>query len=161
MGKRAADALAAAVGDHGTVAYFFATPNSYVANQRDHAFLKTITGNYPNIKVIAKQGIADPNRAQDQANAVLLEHPHLSGVYVTFSQPPAEGVLAALHANSNTTTKLVSLDLDELLALDMATAGTRSRSSRTRRTSSARRWRSPRRMGCSARRLRPSSSSRR
>ena len=123
MGKRAADALAAAVGDHGTVAYFFRDANSYVANQRDQAFLKTITGNYPNIKVIAKQGIADPNRAQDQANAVLLEHPRLSGVYVTFSQPPAEGVLAALHANSNTTTKLVSLDLDEPLALDMATGG--------------------------------------
>jgi ribose transport system substrate-binding protein len=123
MGKRAADALAAAVGDHATVAYFFRDANSYVANQRDQAFLKTITGNYPNVSVVAKQGIADPNRAQSQANAVLLKYPRLSGAYVTFSQPPAEGVLAALRANGNTTTKLVSLDLDEPLALDMAKGG--------------------------------------
>jgi ribose transport system substrate-binding protein len=123
MGKRAADALAAAVGGKGTIAYFFRDANSYVANQRDQAFLKTITGNYPNVEVVAKQGIADPNQAQDQANATLLKNPRLTGVYVTFSQPPAEGVLAALRANGNTKTKLVSLDLDEPLALDMAKGG--------------------------------------
>jgi ribose transport system substrate-binding protein len=123
MGKRAADALAAAVGERGTVAYLFRDANSYVTNQRDQAFLKTITGNYPNVKVVAKQGVADPNRTQDQANAILVKHPGLSGAYVTFSQPPAEGVLAALRANGNTTTKLVSLDLDEPLALDMAKGG--------------------------------------
>ena len=123
MGKRAADALAAAVGDRGTIAYFFHDANHFVTNQRDQAFLKTITGNYPNVKVVAKQGIADPNKAQDEANAVLLKKPHLSGAYVTFSQPPGEGVLAGLRANGNTTTKLVSLDLDEPLALDMAKGG--------------------------------------
>lgn len=123
MGKRAADALAAAVGGKGTIAYFFREANSYVTNQRDQAFLRTITGNYPNVKVVAKQGIADPNRAEDQANAILLKNPRLSGAYVTFSQPPAEGVLAALRATDNTTTKLVSLDLDEPLALDMAKGG--------------------------------------
>jgi ribose transport system substrate-binding protein len=123
MGKRAADALAAAVGDRGTIAYFFRDANSYVTNQRDQAFLKTIETNYPNVRVVAKQGIADPNQAEDEAAAVVLKHPDLSGVYVTFSQPPAEGVLAALRANGNTTTKLVSLDLDEPLALDMAKGG--------------------------------------
>jgi ribose transport system substrate-binding protein len=123
MGKRAADALAATVGDKGTVAYFFHDANHYVTNERDQAFLKTITRNYPRVKVIAKRGIADPNKAQDEANAVLLENPDLSGAYVTFSQPPAEGVLAALRANGNTTTRIVSLDLDEQLALDMAKGG--------------------------------------
>jgi ribose transport system substrate-binding protein len=123
MGKRAADALAAAVGDKGKVAYFFRDANSYVTNQRDQAFLKTLTGNYPNVEVVAKQGIADPNKAQDQANAVLLANPKLSGAYVTFAQPPAEGVLASLRANGDTTTKIVTLDLDEPLALDMAKGG--------------------------------------
>ena len=123
MGKRAADALAAAVGDKGTAAYLFHDANHYVTNQRDQAFLKTITLNYPNIDVVAKHGIADPNKAQDEANAVLLDHPDLSGVYVTFSQPPAEGVLASLRSNGNTTTKIVSLDLDDVLALDMAKGG--------------------------------------
>jgi ribose transport system substrate-binding protein len=123
MGRRAADALAAAIGGKGTVAYLFHDANHFVTNQRDQAFLKTITASYPGIKVVAKQGIADPSQAQDQANAVLLKHPDLSGIYVTFAQPPGEGVLAALRANGNTTTKLVTLDLDEPLALDMAKGG--------------------------------------
>jgi ribose transport system substrate-binding protein len=123
MGKRAADALAAAVGDNGKVAYFFHDANHYVTNQRDQAFLKTMTVNYPDIEVVAKRGIADPNKAQDEADAVVLENPDLSGAYVMFSQPPGEGVLAALRANDNTTTKIVSLDLSEPLALDMARGG--------------------------------------
>jgi ribose transport system substrate-binding protein len=123
MGKRAADALAAAVGDRGAVGYFFHDAEHYVTNERDQAFLKTITRSYPNIEVAARQGIADPNMAQDAANAVLLKNPKLSGVYVTFSQPPGEGVLAALRANGDSTTKMVSLDLDEPLALDMAKGG--------------------------------------
>jgi ribose transport system substrate-binding protein len=123
MGKRAADALAAAVGDKGKVAYFFHDATHYVTNQRDQAFLRTITENYPKIEVVAKRGIADPNKAQDEANAVILNNPDLAGAYVMFSQPPGEGVLAALRASGNTNTKLVSLDLDELLALDMAKGG--------------------------------------
>jgi ribose transport system substrate-binding protein len=123
MGKRAADALAAAVGGKGEVGYFFLDANSFVANQRDEAFLKTITTNYPEIDVVARQGIADPNNAQEQANGTLVKHPDLSGVYVTFSQPPGDGVLAALRGNGNTSTRIVSLDLDEPLALDMAKRG--------------------------------------
>jgi ribose transport system substrate-binding protein len=123
MGKRAADALAAAVGGEGELGYFFLDANSFVANQRDEAFLRTITANYPRIKVAARQGIADPNKAQEQANGTLVSHPDLDGVYATFSQPPGDGVLAALRANGNTTTKIVSLDLDEPLALDLANRG--------------------------------------
>jgi ribose transport system substrate-binding protein len=123
MGKRAADALAAAVGGEGDVAYFYRDANSFVANQRDQAFLETITANYPRVDVVAKQGIADPNKAQEQANGTLVQHPDLEGVYVTFSQPVGDGVLAALRANGNTGTKIVSLDLDEPLALDMAERG--------------------------------------
>jgi ribose transport system substrate-binding protein len=120
MGKHAADALAAAIGDKGNIAYFFHDAQYYVTNQRDQAFKKTIEGNYPNVKIVASQGIADPNKAEDQANGILLKNPDLSGTYVTFSQPPAEGVLSSLRNNGNTKAKLVSLDLDEPLALDMA-----------------------------------------
>jgi ribose transport system substrate-binding protein len=123
MGKHAADALAAAIGGKGKIAYFFHDASYYVTNQRDQAFKKTIEATYPNIKIVAEQGIADPNKAQDQANGVLAKNPDLDGVYVTFSQPPAEGVLSALRDNGNTKAKLVSLDLDEPLALDMARGG--------------------------------------
>ena len=123
MGKRAADALAAAIGGKGKIAYFFHDANHFVTNQRDQAFLRTITGNYPDIDVVAKRGIADPNRAQEVATATLLKHPDLAGAYVMFAQPPGEGVLAALRANGAIKTKLVTLDLDESLALDMARGG--------------------------------------
>ena len=123
MGRRAADALAAAVHHRGRVGYFFHDANHYVTNERDRAFLTTITGNYPNVRVAAKVGIADPTQAEGVANAAVLQHPDLAGVYVTFSQPPGEAVLAALRSNGGRNVKLVSLDLDEPLALDMAKGG--------------------------------------
>ena len=123
MGARAADALAAALGGKGKIAYFFHDANHFVTNQRDRAFLKTITHRYPRIEVAAKEGIGDPNKAQEVANATLLKHRDLDGAYVMFAQPPGEGVLAALRTNRNTHTKLVTLDLDEPLALDMAKGG--------------------------------------
>jgi ribose transport system substrate-binding protein len=123
MGKHAADALASAIGGKGKVAYFFHDATYYVTNQRDEAFKKTIEATYPDIEIVAEEGIADPNKAQDQANAMLIKNPGLDGIYVTFSQPPAEGVLAALRNNGNTKTKLVSLDLDEPLSVDMARDG--------------------------------------
>jgi ribose transport system substrate-binding protein len=123
MGKQAADALAAAIGNKGDIAYFFHDANYYVTNQRDEAFKATIEANYPDIHIVAEQGIADPNNAQSQASAVLTQHPNLAGAYVTWSQPVGESVLAALRENGNTKTKIVSLDLDEPLALDMARGG--------------------------------------
>ena len=122
MGKRAADALAAAVGPHATVADFFHAAHHYVTNERDQAVLKTLTTNYPGIGVV-KVGIADPSEAQEQANATLVQHPDLDGAYVMFSQPTGDGVLAALRANGDTKTHIVSLDLDEPLALDLAKGG--------------------------------------
>jgi ribose transport system substrate-binding protein len=120
MGHHAADALAAAIGGKGKIAYFFHDAEYYVTNQRDEAFKKTIAENYPDIEIVAEQGIADPAKAEEQANGILVKNPGLDGIYVTFSQPPAEGVLSALRSNGNADAKLVSLDLDEPLAIDMA-----------------------------------------
>jgi ribose transport system substrate-binding protein len=121
-GKRAADALAAAIGNEGTIAYFFHDANFFVTNQRDQSFLKTIETNYPKIKV-EKIGVADPNKAQEAASAALLRNPDLDGLYVTWATGPGTGVLAALRASGNKEAKLVSLDIDDVLALDMAKGG--------------------------------------
>ena len=122
MGKQAADALAAAMGNEGTVGWIFHDADYYVTNQRDNAFKTTIENDYPNISIVAEQGISDPARAEEIANAMLLKNPDLGGVYVTWAGP-AEGVLAALRANGNTSTKLVTLDLSEPIALDMVRGG--------------------------------------
>lgn len=123
MGRRAADAIAAALGGKGRIGYFFRDADSFVANQRDRAFLQTIAASHPGIEVVAKQGIADPSTAQAQASGTLLRNPDLDAVYVTFSEPIGDGVLAALRAAGNRGTKVVSLDLSESLALDMAKGG--------------------------------------
>jgi ribose transport system substrate-binding protein len=122
MGKRAADALAAAVGSRGTVAYFFHDAKHFVTNERDRAFLETLRRNYPEIKIV-EEGVADPNRAEAVADAALVQKPDLDGAYVTFAQPPGDGVLASLRAAHNRSARLVTLDLDEPLALDMARRG--------------------------------------
>jgi ribose transport system substrate-binding protein len=122
MGKHAADALAAAIGRKGKAAWIYHDAQYYVTNQRDNAFKTTIESDYPDIKIVAKQGLADPARAQDIAQAVLLKNPDLDGIYVTWAEP-AEGVLAALRAAGNKHTKVVTLDLSEPVALDMVKGG--------------------------------------
>ena len=122
MGKHAADALAASIGKKGKIAWIYHDAQYYVTNQRDNAFKSTIESDYPDIKIVAKQGIADPARAEEIGNALLLKNPDLDGIYVTWSEP-AEGVLAALRSAGNTKTKIVTLDLSEPIALDMVKGG--------------------------------------
>lgn len=122
MGKQAADALAAAIGGEGEVAYIFHDAEYYVTNQRDQAFKTTIENDYPNITIVGEAGIADPARAEDIALALLTRNPDLAGIYVTWAEP-AEGVLAALRSQGNTTTKIVTLDISEPMALDMVRGG--------------------------------------
>ncbi|MGJ8527584.1 substrate-binding domain-containing protein [Maritalea sp.] len=122
MGKQAADALAADMGGKGTVGWIFHDATYYVTNQRDNAFKTTIENDYPDMEIVASAGISDPARAEEIANAMLLQHPDLGGVYVTWAGP-AEGVLSALRSNGNKTTKIVTLDLSEPIGLDMVRGG--------------------------------------
>ena len=122
MGKQAADALAKAMGGRGQVGWIFHAADFYVTNQRDNAFKTTIINDYPNIDIVIEQGLSDPARAEEIAQAMLLKYPDLAGIYAPWAGP-AEGVLAALRANGNTRTKLVTLDLSEPIALDMVKDG--------------------------------------
>jgi ribose transport system substrate-binding protein len=122
MGKQAADALAASLDGKGKLAWIFHDAAYYVTNQRDNAFKDTIKADHPGMQIVAEQGITDPARAEELASALLLQHPDLDGIYVTWAEP-AEGVLSALRAAGNTTTKVVTLDLSEPVALDMVQDG--------------------------------------
>ena len=111
-----------AIGRKGKVGYLFHDANYYVTNQRDQAFKTTIEKHYPDIKIVTEQGISDPARAEELANAMLVKNPDLDGIYVTWAEP-ADGVLTALRASGNTHTKVVTLDLSEPVALDMVKGG--------------------------------------
>ncbi|RYH11379.1 substrate-binding domain-containing protein [Tropicimonas sp. IMCC6043] len=122
MGKQAADTLATAMEGTGEVGWIYHDAAYYVTNQRDNAFKTTIETDYPDMTIVAEAGISDPARAEEIANAMLLQNPDLGGIYVTWAGP-AEGVLAALRANGNKTTRIVTLDLSEPIALDMVKGG--------------------------------------
>jgi ribose transport system substrate-binding protein len=122
MGKQAADALAKSLLNRGKVAWIFHDAQYYVTNQRDNAFRKTIEDDYQNMPIVARQGITDPASAEDVAHALLTKNPDLDGIYVTWAEP-AEGVLAALRSAGNTRAKIVTLDLSESIALNMARGG--------------------------------------
>jgi ribose transport system substrate-binding protein len=122
MGKQAADVLARSIGGKGKIGWIFHDATAYVTNQRDNAFKTTIQRDYPDIQIVAQQGIADPTGADDAANAMLTKNPDIDGIYVTWAEP-AEHVLAVVRNAGNTRTKIVTLDLSEPLALDMVSDG--------------------------------------
>ena len=122
MGMKAGDAMGTALGGKGKIGYVFHDADFYVTNQRDQAFKQTILDKYPDISIAAEQGLADPTRAEEIANALVTKHPDLDGIYVTWAEP-AELVLAALRNSGNTHTRIVTLDLSEPLALDMVGGG--------------------------------------
>lgn len=121
MGAKAGEALAEKLGRKGNIGYIFHDADFYVTNQRDRAFKATIES-FPDMKIVAEQGLADPARAEDIGNAFIAQNPNLDAIYVTWAEP-AELVLAALRNAGNKHTKIVTLDLSEPLALDMVRDG--------------------------------------
>jgi ribose transport system substrate-binding protein len=122
MGALAADELAEALDGSGQVGWIFHDAAYYVTNQRDNAFKTVIEQDHPDIEIVAEQGLADPARAEEIANAMITQNPDLNGIYVTWAEP-AEGVVSALRAAGRDDVKVVTLDLSETLALDMVQDG--------------------------------------
>ncbi len=122
MGKRAAEALGHSLGGKGDVGIVFYNAQYYVTNQRDAAFRTTLQKEFPDIRIVAEQGFSDPSNATSIASAMLTQHRNLAGIYTSWSQPD-EGVLSALRTVGNTTTKTVTLDLDDPVVVDLATGG--------------------------------------
>jgi ribose transport system substrate-binding protein len=122
MGRRAAVALGDSLGGKGKVGIIYYNAEYYVTNQRDAAFRTTLEQEYPDIEIVAEQGFSDPTKATTIASGLLTQHPDLAGIYTSWAQP-AEGVLAALRTVGNTTTKVVTLDLDDPVVVDMAQGG--------------------------------------
>lgn len=122
MGNKAGIAMAEALGKKGKVGYIFHDADFYVTNQRDGAFKTTIEKDYPDMKIVAEAGMADPARAEEIAQAMITQNPDLDGIYVTWAEP-ALSVLSTLRNAGNTHTRIVTLDLNEPAALDMVKGG--------------------------------------
>jgi ribose transport system substrate-binding protein len=94
-GKRAADALAAAIHDKGDVAEVEGILGTNVAQDR-HTGFREETAKYPNIHIVATQSASfDQATALDVMTNILQAHPNIQGVYAA-NDEMALGVLAAL-----------------------------------------------------------------
>jgi ribose transport system substrate-binding protein len=113
MGKQAAILLGTAMHGAGNAAMIYYDTAYYVTNERDAAFRSWLGKLYPNIHLVAQEGFADPTTVQTVASAMLERNPNLKGIYVSFSTPPTDGVLAALRTvGTDTQVKVVTDDLD-------------------------------------------------
>lgn len=121
-GVVSAHLMAKALGGRGKIGVIFHEADFFVTSQRHDGFKKTITGNYPDIQIVASKGIAGPDFAGDgqaAATAMLSQHPDLAGIWGVWDVP-AEGILAAARAAGRTDLKVATQDLGKNVAIAMA-----------------------------------------
>jgi ribose transport system substrate-binding protein len=122
MGEAAAEMMAEALGGEGQIGWIFHDANAYVTNQRDQAFKQVIEERYPDIEIVAEGGFAEPQQTFDITTSMLLQNPEIEGIYAPWAVPAAS-VVEALRAEGRDEVKVVTLDLDPTVAVDMAEGG--------------------------------------
>jgi ribose transport system substrate-binding protein len=124
-GVATAHLLAQALGGKGDVGLVFHAADFFVTKQRYDAVKKTLAENYPDIKIVAEQGIGGPDFAGDAekaAGAMLVSNPSIKGIWAVWDVP-AEGVISAALTNGRDDLVIVNCDLGENVAIDMASGG--------------------------------------
>jgi ribose transport system substrate-binding protein len=109
----------------GQIATIHHAADFWVTKQRWNGFKDTITKKFPGIKIVQDQGISGPDFAGDAqaaATAILTKHPKIDAIWAVWDTP-AEGVMAALRAAGNTTTKIATQDLGANVAISLAKKG--------------------------------------
>lgn len=121
-GVVSAHLMAKALGGSGKVGLIFHEADFFVTRQRYEGFKRTISESYPNIEIVAEQGIAGPDFAGDAqaaANAMLTRNADLDGIWAVWDVP-AEGVMAAARESGRGNLKIATQDLGTNVALAMA-----------------------------------------
>jgi ribose transport system substrate-binding protein len=124
-GVVSAHLMAQALEGRGTVGVVFHEADFFVTRQRHQAFSQTIEENYPDIEIVAEQGLAGPDFAGDAQNlaaAMLADHSDLSGIWAVWDVP-AEGVIAAAHTAGRNDLAITTVDLGLNVALELARGG--------------------------------------
>lgn len=117
--------MAQALKGEGEIGVVFHAADFFVTQQRYEAFKKTITDDYPKIKIVAEQGIAGPDftgDAEKAAGAMLTQHHNLKGIWAVWDVP-AEGVMAAARAAGRNDLIITTCDLGQNVAISMAKNG--------------------------------------
>jgi ribose transport system substrate-binding protein len=112
-GQIAADNLAAAIGDKGTVAVIDVNPGISTTDARIQGFDQEMKAKYPNITVLSTQYDNDStSTAATQVAGDITAHPNLSGVFAT-NVLSAEGAATGVqHAGRAGKVKVATFDAD-------------------------------------------------
>src|SRR5258708_32663972 len=97
----------------------------FVSRQRYDAFKKTITEDYPEIKIVAEQGIREPDfygDAERAASVMLTANQKLNGIWAVWDLL-AEGVWSAARAAGRDDLVITTIDLGLNVAVEMAGNG--------------------------------------
>ena len=125
-GVAAAHLMAEALGeDGGQIGLVFHAADFFVTRQRYDAFKATIDEIYPNIEIVAEQGIGGPDFSGDAdkaASAMLISHSNLDGIWAVWDVP-AEGVISAARVAGRDDLVITTIDLGENVAINMAQGG--------------------------------------
>jgi ribose transport system substrate-binding protein len=122
-GVEAAEIMDAQLEEKGKIGVVFHDADFFVTRQRTDAFEKTIKEKYPNIEIVARSGITDPNTGEKIASAMLTKNPELDGIFAVWDVP-AEGVIAAARTAGREDLIITTIDLGTNVALDIASDGT-------------------------------------
>ncbi|OMP66762.1 substrate-binding domain-containing protein [Domibacillus epiphyticus] len=121
-GVEAAEIMAAQLKEKGKIGVVYHDADFFVTRQRTEAFEKTIKEKYPNIEIVARSGITDPNTGEKIASAMLTKNPELDGIFAVWDVP-AEGVLAAARTAGRDDLIITTIDLGTNVALEIASSG--------------------------------------
>ena len=124
-GVASAHLMAKALNQKGEIGIVFHAADFFVTAQRYEGFKKTIVENYPDIKIVAEQGIGGPDvpgDAEKAASAMIVSNTNLDGIWAVWDQP-AEGVMEAARANGRDDLIITTIDLGENVAIAIAKGG--------------------------------------
>jgi ribose transport system substrate-binding protein len=121
-GKYNAELLIDAMGNSGEVVYMYHDADFWFTNQRDQAFKNWLGYLASDINIVEEAGFTDEARTQEIAAALLTKNPNITGFYVPWATA-AQGVLAAVRDAGRDEIKIVTNDLDTILAANMYAGG--------------------------------------
>ena len=128
-GAAAAALMAGALGGRGNIGIIYnigiIAADFPVTRERYDGFKKTITNRFPQIHIIAEQGIGGPDFSADAervALSMITSHRDINGIWAVWDVP-AEGVIAAARTVGREKLVITTCDLGENVALDMARGG--------------------------------------
>ena len=124
-GVASAHLMAKFLQSKGQIGLIYHAANFFVTRQRYEAFRKTITEDYPGIRIVAEQGIREPdffNDAYKAASLMLAANQNLNGIWAVWDLP-AEGVVSAARIAGRNDLVITTIDLGLNVAVDMARNG--------------------------------------